>query len=102
MQIDTEKHEEQITNDDNASDNNNDGDDAITRKTERIRQLNDQLRRTGQGGAVTVTSGIAALEEGLIARIMLAVATFEAFSPNNDPYGEHDCAGLEVEGHRIL
>ncbi|MCH8167695.1 MAG: DUF3768 domain-containing protein [Proteobacteria bacterium] len=71
----------------------------MARKTERIRRLNDRLRRTGQGGAITVTSG---LDERLLSRLMLAVATFEAFGPDNDPYGEHDGAGLVVEGHRIL
>ena len=91
MQADAEKHEEQNSNDD--------GDDALARKTERIRRLNDRLRRTGQGGAITVTSG---LDERLLSRLMLAVATFEAFGPDNDPYGEHDGAGLVVEGHRIL
>jgi hypothetical protein len=31
-----------------------------------------------------------------------AVAAFEGFNADNDPYGEHDCAALTVAGQRVL
>lgn len=67
----------------------------------RIRELNDRLRTTGRGGMVLVTNGLAAL--GCQARTILnAVTQFDDFNPDNDPWGEHDCATLEVNGHRII
>jgi Protein of unknown function (DUF3768) len=70
--------------------------------TARIRALNDALRRFGRGGRVMMTSGIEALGTAGIARIMAAVAAFDAFTDDNDPYAEHDCAILTVEGVRVL
>ncbi len=66
----------------------------------KIRQLNDHLRRTGKGGIVTITNGLAALDENLLNRVMLAVSAFDAFNEDNDP--EHDCAVITVEGVRVI
>jgi len=71
-------------------------------KSARIRALNDRLRRFGRGGRVMMTSGIEALGAAGIARIMAAVAAFDAFTGDNDPWGEHDCAILTVNGRRVL
>lgn len=67
-----------------------------------IARLNDQLRRTLEGGQVTITKGIAALPREQFNAIMAAVRSFEAFSPDNDPWGEHDCAALTVSGIRVI
>jgi Protein of unknown function (DUF3768) len=71
-------------------------------KSARIRALNDQLRRSGRGGRVMMTSGIEALGAAGIARVMAVVAAFDAFTGDNDPYGEHDCAILTVDGTQVL
>jgi Protein of unknown function (DUF3768) len=71
-------------------------------KSARIRALNDALRRFGRGGRVMMTSGIEALGAAGVARIMAAVAAFDAFTGDNDPWGEHDCAILTVDGVRVL
>jgi hypothetical protein len=70
--------------------------------TARICALNDQLRRFGRGGRVMMTSGIEMLGACLAARILAAVAGFDAFTADNDPYGEHDCATLDIDGLRVL
>ena len=67
-----------------------------------IRRLNDQLRCCGTGGRITITRGIASVGADMLVRIMWAVVTFDAFTPDNDPYGEHDCAILEIDGVRVL
>lgn len=88
---------EQSTN--KRSRNSHQQDELRCRK---IRQLNDYLRRTGKGGIVTITNGLAALDEKLLNRIMLAVSAFDAFNEDNDPYGEHDCAVITIEGVRVI
>ena len=49
-----------------------------------------------------ITSGIQALGTEGAARVLGAVAGFDAFTADNDPYGEHDCAILTVDGLRVL
>jgi len=71
-------------------------------KTARTREMNDDLRCQHKGGQVVITNGIDALGQALALRIMMAVAKFDAFGPDNDPYSEHDCATLEVEDNKVL
>ena len=71
-------------------------------RTERIRALNDRLRTTGQGGNVVITRGLAALDAETLRQIMAAVQCFDRFTPDNDPYGEHDCAITDVAGERVM
>ena len=67
-----------------------------------IRALNDALRCHGQGGLFLVTDGIAALGPDHVRAVLRAVAAFDRFTPENDPWGEHDCASLAVEGVEII
>lgn len=71
-------------------------------QTARIRALNDQLRRTGTGGRIVMTRGVAALDARSQAAAFAALRSFDAFTPDNDPYGEHDCASFEAAGHRLI
>lgn len=70
--------------------------------TSRVREFNDELRCHSRGGQIVVTRGIAALDEATMQEVLRAVATFDAFTDENDPYGEHDCAILTVLGRRIM
>ena len=67
-----------------------------------IARLNDELRCSGRGGRIVLTSGAQAMGAVLIAQMLEAIRRFDAFDQNNDPYGEHDCAMLDVEGHSFL
>ncbi len=67
-----------------------------------IRGLNDKLRQSHQGGQVMVTRGIAALGDIQAAQILAAVAAFDAFTADNDPHGEHDCAILNWQDHKVM
>ena len=67
-----------------------------------IRDLNDQLRRSLTGGMLVMTKGIIALGAQRQMAILSAIAAFDAFSPENDPYGEHDFGALTIEGTPIF
>jgi hypothetical protein len=75
---------------------------APSEKTARIRELNDRLRWQALGGRVVVTPGIQALGPDGIRQVLAAVARFDDFTEDNDPWGEHDSAILTVNGHRVL
>ena len=74
----------------------------MTDQTGRIRALNDQLRRTGTGGRIVLTAGVAALPPETVAAIVLAVQRFDGFSADNDPHGEHDFSLLQAAGERVM
>lgn len=63
-----------------------------------IRCLNDTFRLTFAGGQVMLTQGILALGGEAQRQILERVKTFDAFTPDNDPYGEHDFGSFEQEG----
>lgn len=73
-----------------------------TPQRDRIRALNDRLRQTRTGGMIVMTPGIRAM--GLEAEfdLLRAVAQFDDFGPNNDPYGEHDMGALTFRGRRVF
>jgi hypothetical protein len=70
--------------------------------TERIRNLNDDLRRTLTGGMAMMTPGVAALGRAAVERIVKTIALFDDFCHANDPHEEHDFGSFEAEGHVIL
>jgi hypothetical protein len=76
--------------------------DGSPEKTARIRELNDQLRCKAIGGRIVITRGIQALGADDLRAVLLAVAKFNEFTEDNDPWGEHDCATLTVSGHRLI
>src|SRR4051794_36943126 len=76
--------------------------DRCSIKAARIRELNDQLRCKAIGGRIVITRGIEALGSAGAAQVLAAVARFDNFTEDNDPWGEHDCAVLTVEGRRII
>ena len=71
-------------------------------RTLRIRTLNDAFRTTFVGGAVLLTSGVQAVETETLERLIHAVQTFCDFTPDNDPYGEHDFGAVEIDGRKFF
>src|SRR5271165_2447576 len=71
-------------------------------KAARIRELNDAFRRTFAGGKVTMSSGVYALPDMVKAAALQKAATFDDFSEENDPYGEHDFGSFELCGRKFF
>jgi enolase len=70
--------------------------------TAKIRALNDALRELTGSGRIFVTAGIAALSPDEQVEIMRRVHSFTAFTPDNDPYGEHDFGSFDYDGKTIF
>ena len=68
----------------------------------RVRALNDILRRSLSGGTLMLIAGIVALGRERQQTILSAIAAFDDFNSDNDPYGEHDFGALEAAGERIF
>ena len=64
----------------------------------KIRELNDQFRRTFCGGKVLRTVGVASLSTQEQAAILAMVQGFDDFNKSNDPYGEHDFGAFDFDG----
>jgi hypothetical protein len=74
--------------------------DATTRK---IAELNDLCRTAmGVAGRLFQTTGIDALPLADQSAIREKVERFDAFTPDNDPYGERDFGALEHNGQRVF
>ena len=71
-------------------------------RKERIRRLNDDLRRFGRGGIVMLSAGIAAHSIEEVRAILDEVRCFEDFTDDNDPYREHDLGLFRHRGERIM
>ena len=68
----------------------------------RIADLNDQARQTLTGCRVCITPGIQALGDEALRTILLAVQKHDTFTPDNDPYEEHDFGKIEYDEHVIF
>ena len=63
-----------------------------------IAHLNDAFRRSGQG--VMITQGVQALPD--VPGLVRAVQAFDTFTPNNDPYGEHDFGSINWHDNKTF
>ena len=73
-----------------------------TARAGEIAARNDALRRDRLGGHVMMTAAVAALPPDTQAAAILAMRRFDAFTPDNDPYGEHDFGAFEHAGERFF
>lgn len=67
-----------------------------------IAGLNDKFRSTFTGGRVYATAGVDALPSDVKAMALRKVATFDAFTQDNDPHGERDFGAFDLAGHRFF
>ncbi len=69
---------------------------------DRIRLLNDDLRKNLLGGGVLITTGIAALGAEAVERLVKTIAVFDDFCHANDPHEEHDAGVFDFDGTAIM
>lgn len=83
------------------------------KQSKAVQVLNDQFRKhipdaCDVPGRVVMTSGIQALtnddaEPGKhLPRLFETIRSFDDFTSDNDPYGEHDFGALDFEGARVF
>lgn len=71
---------------------------AHDERAAKIRAANDSLRRTMPHGQVVLSQLVADLDPPLVLEIVKVVRAFDAFTPDNDPCGEHDFGRVLVRG----
>jgi len=71
-------------------------------RTDRIRQLNDAFRTTLEGGKCFFTPGVSDMGVPFATAALAAVKAFDTFTPDNDPYGEHDFGSFEIGEERLF
>ena len=64
--------------------------------------LNDAFRRSFSRGRVMMTASVDALPDCVKANALLKVATFDEFTKDNDPHGEHDLGAFELVGRKFF
>ena len=69
---------------------------VLSHKTATIQRLNDTFRRTFAGGKIMTTCGVAEFPVEIKTAAFIAVQTFDAFTEDNDPHGEHDFGSFEI------
>lgn len=68
----------------------------------RIAELNDRARQTFADCRVCITPGLQALGDEMLHTILSAVQQFNTFTPDNDPYEEHDFGKIEVGEYQVF
>lgn len=72
------------------------------RRAATIRRLNDALRQQLTGGRLQLTPGVSQLAPLDRLAVLNLVREFNAFTPDNCPYGEHDFGSVEHRGTRYF
>ena len=67
----------------------------------RIASLNDEFRRRGFGGIVSISQRIQARGDVFITTATQAVKADDRFTPETDPRGRHDFGIVDVYGTRV-
>src|ERR1700721_2770082 len=75
---------------------------AVVNSTQRIRELNDELRQHLLGSFAVMTPGVAALGQQAVEHIVQTIIVFDDFCHANDPHEEHDFGAFEAEGRTIF
>ena len=71
-------------------------------RAEAIALLNDNLRKTGRGGSIMLTTNLTRVT-GFDATVLTkALAEYTDFDASNDPHGERDFGDLTLWGYDLI
>ena len=72
--------------------------------SDRICELNDAFRKTLNPalGRLMITAGVNALPAKVRTEALEKMRRFDAFTEDNDPYGEHDFGRFEIVGQKFF
>lgn len=70
----------------------------------RISELNDAFRRGAPlgPGDLYITRGVESRGPAFVSQALTAVRDFDAFTPANDPYGEHDFGVVHIDDETVF
>ena len=69
----------------------------------KIAALNDAFRQNrGGSGRQVMTAGVSAEGPEFVTKALAAIATFDAFTADKDPYGEHDFGSVTIDGQTVF
>jgi hypothetical protein len=71
-------------------------------RAEVIAQLNDKLRKTGEGGTILITQNLRRVTGFSALALAAALANYDGFAPEHDPHGERDFGDLTLFGVDLL
>ena len=71
-------------------------------RSQAIAELNDRLRKTGKGGTIVITENLRRVTGFDAAILLSALANYEGFDEDNDPYGERDFGDLSLWGYDVV
>lgn len=68
----------------------------------KIRELNDELRKTFSGGKFVITPGVDVLSDMDKEILFNKLKNFSSFNEHNDPYKEHDFGCIKFKGEQYF
>lgn len=75
----------------------------VSPTSNRVRELNDAFRAIGpSAGDWMLTAGVNAKGPIFTLQASLQVQNFADFSPDNDPYEEHDFGAFDLAGEKLF
>lgn len=76
-------------------------DKQVKHQNDVVIKLNDEYRKSLRG-PVLLTLGVQTLETSDLAAVLHEVRTFDTFTEDNDPHGEHDFGAVEHNGTKYF
>jgi hypothetical protein len=81
--------------------NDNEADCVTLPRAEIIARLNDQLRKSCEGGTVVITRNVRSLDGFNARELVTSLANYNGFDVDNHPHGERDFGDFALFGTDI-